>query len=123
MRTIAGWAEYSNVLEAATIFITWLKAWVGRWRTVEGTGASKMTHIAVAMGSEYIWTRRGYGQSASLLWRTEYDRIRMEGFSGSVLCLGRPSDLAVKAVLFQDYEIPVKLDRLHQVYRPVDEDD
>ena len=69
---------------------------------------SKEVQRVVVAGTEYLWDRIAFSQTASLLWRTEQISDAAESFSGSVLCLGRPTDQVVKAVLFQNFETLVK---------------
>jgi hypothetical protein len=63
---------------------------------------------AVVMGTQYTWNREAFHVNASILWRTNHDHDRATGFSGSVLCLGKPTDKVAKAVVFQNFESPVK---------------
>lgn len=80
--TIDGWATYSSVLDGGPLFVMRMNCVTGTWRS--------------------------FSQNASLLWRTNYDHDRADGFSGSVLCLGRPTDKNVTAVLFQNFESPIR---------------
>lgn len=98
---IAGWAEYSEALGGCPVFVSRLNASCNAWRTLPGTVAEASTQIAVIAGSEYIWDRDIRCQNASLLWRCEYAPDRATGYSGSVLCLGKPKDESCKAILFQ----------------------
>ncbi|EQB54487.1 hypothetical protein CGLO_05671 [Colletotrichum gloeosporioides Cg-14] len=88
---------------------------------------------ALAEGVQYLWDNETLEQSVSLMWRTEPTvekliqdgrsknsrgispaiieafrnmRPSVVGFSGSVLCLGRTTDTTVKAICFQNFELP-----------------
>ncbi|KAM5438140.1 hypothetical protein McanMca71_000441 [Microsporum canis] len=73
---------------------------------LDGKVATKPTQQAIVEGSQYAWESTAI--SASLLWRTTSDDDDVEGFSGAVLCLGRPSDQNVKAVVSQNFVTLVK---------------
>lgn len=62
---------------------------------------------AVVEGTEYLWDRKSRTQSAALLWRTMFDGADVDGRSGSVLCLGQPTDSHCRAVLFKNFETPL----------------
>lgn len=62
---------------------------------------------AVIEGTEYLWDRKSRTQSASLLWRAMHDGNEMEGLSGSVLCLGQPTDNECRVVALKHFEIPI----------------
>ena len=47
---------------------------------------------ATVLGSQYLWDRQAWSRSASLIWRTVETSSPATGWSGSVLCLGKPSD-------------------------------
>jgi hypothetical protein len=47
---------------------------------------------AIAKGSHYIWDRKCAKLGVSVLWRTVYDRDKLDGKSGSVLCSGLLED-------------------------------
>lgn len=106
--TIAGWGSYAAVLDGHPLFVSCLNVISGRWRNAEGRGTSKAAHAAIAAGSEYPWTRRAVSQNTALLWRTEYDPECLRGYSGSVLCLGRLTDPTAQAVIFQNFQAPIK---------------
>ncbi|KAK2810197.1 hypothetical protein FQN50_003167 [Emmonsiellopsis sp. PD_5] len=57
-------------------------------------------------GAEYFWDREA--RTASLLWRTACEMDTAEGFSGSVLCLGKLTDSTAHAVVFQNYQAALK---------------
>ena len=64
---------------------------------------------ALIAGTEYTWILRAIPRNISLLWQTNYDADSAGGFSGSVLCLGQKTNSTAKAVVFQNYESPLKL--------------
>lgn len=85
-----------------------MKADTGVWRTLEGQGTSSAAQAAVVAGTEYSWDRAAFTQNASILWRTNHDRDSAQGFSGSVLCVGKTTDPTAKAAVFQNFESPIK---------------
>ncbi|RPA85714.1 hypothetical protein BJ508DRAFT_322320 [Ascobolus immersus RN42] len=54
--------------------------------------------------TQYFWDKHGF--TRSLLWRTEHDYTPVAGASGSVLCIGLPTERKhpVAPVLFQNYQ-------------------
>jgi hypothetical protein len=120
---IDGWGEYSDVLDGGAVFVTRIKMCTGAWRQLEGTGLSREAQRAVIAGAEYVWDKTTCSQTASLLWRTENVSDSARSFSGSVLCLGKPTDRVVKAVLFQNFETPVKPWDLGEDYLGVPENE
>jgi hypothetical protein len=104
---IDSWASYRDALDGYPVFAS-MSYCVDTdiRRTDQGMIATEATKAAVVQGAEYFWVSRAV--SASLLWRTEWDNVPLLGFSGSVLCLGRPSDAKVSAVVFQNYQTPIK---------------
>jgi hypothetical protein len=96
--TINRWGEYSDVLDGGPVFVSRINACTGIWRQLHGTGVSKEAQRAVVAGTEYLWDRIACFQTASLLWRTEQISDTAGSFSGSVLCLGRPTDQVVTVV-------------------------
>lgn len=71
----------------------------------------KEIQTALAEGYQVGLTPHQMLASVSLLWRA-VDKAHVDswapagGYSGSVLCAGRPTDATAKAVLFQNFEIP-----------------
>lgn len=57
-------------------------------------------------GTQYIWNNVFHIQNASLLWRTREPLSPADGWPGSVMYLGRPSEPTAQAVCFQNFEIP-----------------
>lgn len=115
---ISNWGSYAEVLDGAPIFICRLNVVVDRWSVMQGQGMSKAAEAAVAMGSDYTWDRVTRSQNIALLWRTNHDCDSLQGLSGSVLCLGRPTDTTAQAVLFQNYEAPLKAEQVVPDHRP-----
>ena len=104
---ITGWADYRYALDGHPAFVTRLEmATDGEDEEYMKMKFSESTKPAIVEGHEYFWSSQGV--TASFLWRTHGDFETMSGNSGSVLCLGDPSDREVKAVVFQNYETPVK---------------
>ncbi|GBF66033.1 hypothetical protein TMEN_8751 [Trichophyton mentagrophytes] len=104
---VTGWADYIDALEGKPVFATTFDVWINKERQVEGQIDTNSTKQAMIEGAEYMWESSAI--TASLLWRTVgKDNQSVGKFSGSVLCLGRPTDENVKAVVFQNYVTPVK---------------
>ena len=99
---IVGWAGYNEVLNGGSVFIVNSNLVTGNQSLRTGSGVS-----ALAAGSEYFWERRLLSRSVSLLWRTVDDADTMEGFSGSVLCLGQLHAETCRAVCFQNFQTPL----------------
>jgi hypothetical protein len=104
--TVTEWADYEDALDGNSVFVTKFDVWINKERREFGNTSSKPTQAAIVEGSEYLWLSTAV--NASLLWRTHEDYRTVKGFSGSVLCLGHPSDKTVKAIVFQNYELPIK---------------
>ncbi|KAJ7705384.1 hypothetical protein B0H17DRAFT_1037822 [Mycena rosella] len=62
-------------------------------------GSSKQALIS---GADYFF--EGEHLARSLIWRTDMDDM---GMSGSVLCLGNPTDSQAQALVFQNFQTPV----------------
>lgn len=102
---VSGWATYSDALSGAAVYVVRLHAVVGRWRAFEGAIASKEVRRATMVDSQYLCDRRAKSQNASLLWQTTEPSSPAEGWSGSVVCLGRPTDVSAKAIVFQNFQV------------------
>lgn len=97
----------SMPLKESPFFTTTFDVWINKERRVERQIDTNSTKQAMIEGAEYTWESSAI--TASLLWRTiGKDNQPVDKFSGSVLCLGRPTDENVKAVVFQNYVTPVK---------------
>jgi hypothetical protein len=108
---ISGWAEYEQALDGQPVFVTRLNAGINKDQQEDGTISTMETKQAIIEGAEYFWWSSAV--SASLIWRTREDYRDVREFSGCVLCLGRPADKSVKAVVFQNYEFPIKRSQIH----------
>lgn len=104
---IVRWGEYREVLDGSPIFVTSLNLHTGNANTRYGSAVSWRAQCALAEGLEYLWERSSASQSVSFLWRTAYDGDWLEGYSGSVLCLGQPQDRTCSAICFQNFETPL----------------
>ena len=100
------WADYEDALDGSAVFVTKFDVWINKEKREYGNISNKRSQEAIVEGAEYLW--QSTAVSASLLWRTNEDYRNVQGFSGSVLCLGHPSDKTVKAIVFQNYEMPIK---------------
>ncbi|KAI9793349.1 MAG: hypothetical protein M1816_000241 [Peltula sp. TS41687] len=101
MPMIVGWGSYAAALDGGPLCVCRLNVITGKWRHIECRGMAKEV---IALGSEYSWDREAASQNAALLWRTVDDVDPAVGFSGSVLCLGRPTDPTALALVLQNYE-------------------
>jgi hypothetical protein len=71
----------------------------------EGTVIPVDVQEDLAESAQYIWDRDSRTVGRSLLWRTQDgDDVSVGGASGSVLCLGKPTDSEVQAVVFQNFQ-------------------
>lgn len=104
---IVGWAGYNEALNGGSVFIVSSNVATGNQNLRTGSGVSRAARRALAAGSEYSWERSLLSRSVSILWRTEYDGDTMEGFSGSVLCLGQLHAEKCRAVCFQNFQAPL----------------
>lgn len=73
-----------------------------------GSSVSRATQIAIAAGAEHSWESAAVAPGTSLLWRTSFYADTAQGYSGSVLCLGKPTDPTALAVVFQNFETALK---------------
>ena len=108
MGEVVGWANYEDALDGQSVFTCLFNVWADKAQTIQGDLASRATQKAVVMGSEYLWVKDAASQSASILWRTEFDYTTASGWSGSALCVGEPTDRYVKALVFQNFQKPFK---------------
>ena len=115
---IDGWASYCDVLDGGRVFLCRMNVQTRGWRVLEGQSMSTEAQTALILGSEYTWDRESRTQNVALLWRTEWDHESVQGASGSVLCLGRPTDSVAKAVVFQNYEGLLRPEDVRNDYRP-----
>ncbi|KAL4914813.1 hypothetical protein BDW62DRAFT_135821 [Aspergillus aurantiobrunneus] len=106
---ISAWAQYAKVLAGAPLYAVALNAQTQRWRVVEGAKVTPAVANSVLVGCEYIWDREAIDQAVALLWRSKDDVDSAGGYSGAVLCTGRPTDQHGEAVVFQNYETGLRL--------------
>ncbi|KAK2776716.1 hypothetical protein FQN53_002508 [Emmonsiellopsis sp. PD_33] len=102
---VTEWAEYEDALDGMPVFVTRFDAWINKSHHEHGRTSTDVTKRASVEGTEYLWL--DHAVTASLLWRTDEDWRDAQGCSGSVLCLGRPTDPNIKAVVFQNYQTPI----------------
>ncbi|KAK2785042.1 hypothetical protein FQN52_008764 [Onygenales sp. PD_12] len=102
---VTEWAEYEDALDGMPVFVTRFDAWINKSHHEHGRTSTDVTKRASVEGTEYLWLDQAV--TASLLWRTDEDWRDAQGCSGSVLCLGRPTDPNIKAVVFQNYQTPI----------------
>lgn len=101
---VTGWADYSATLDGQEVYVVCHQTNVGRWRVIRGTIDSALFERASVLGTGYMWNREARTQNAFLLWHTGAELAPADGWSGAPLCLGRPSDAAAKAVVFQNFQ-------------------
>ena len=114
---IVGWASYAAVLDGGPIFVCRQNVVTGRWRQLEGQGMSPAAQDALAVGCDYFWEHRSRSKSTALLWRTNEDLDTAAYFSGSVLCLGQIAHNTARAVVFQNYEAPLRPEHVRSDHR------
>lgn len=105
---LTGWGSYASVLDEGSVFVYRINMAPGRWRNLTGSGVSRSTQVAIAAGAEYSWDRAAVTPGISLMWRSLANADTAQGYSGSVLCLGKPTDATALAVVFQNFETPLK---------------
>lgn len=101
---VVDWAAYEDALDGQPLFCCLFHVGDKAAEILEGGIASRETQEALIIGSEYIWEKNAVTQSASILWRTNQDHTTASGWSGSTLCVRKPSDKQVKALLFQNFQ-------------------
>lgn len=103
---IRGWAPYIKPLSGQNVFAVRMHTRFSKWKAITGIVDHDVFRDATVLGSQWIWNRTSRKQEASLLWRTFEDSQPVEGWSGSVLCSGKPEDEETQAILFQNYQTP-----------------
>ncbi|KGO74630.1 hypothetical protein PITC_002750 [Penicillium italicum] len=103
---VSEWASYSSALSGSDVYAARMNTVVGNWVLLEGTVDPEAVRNATVIGTQYLWDRTACSQSASLLWKTNEPSSPAVGWSGSVLCLGRPTDESSRAVVFQNFQVP-----------------
>ncbi|KAJ9485749.1 hypothetical protein VN97_g7602 [Penicillium thymicola] len=102
---VSEWASYSAALAGSDVYVVRMDTLVGKWILLQGTIDPNAIRDATVIGTEYLWDRTARSQTASLLWTTTEPFTPTIGWSGSVLCLGRPTDQSSKAIVFQNFEV------------------
>ncbi|KAJ5585423.1 uncharacterized protein N7459_005223 [Penicillium hispanicum] len=105
---VSEWASYSAALAGGDVYAVRMHAAVGKWLLLQGTINPNAIRDATIIGTEYRWDRTARSQTASLLWTTAEPFTPARGWSGSVLCLGRPTEQTSKAIVFQNFEVPCR---------------
>ncbi len=105
---LTGWGSYASVLDGGSVFVYRVNVATRRWRHLTGSGVSRPTQVAIAAGAQHSWESAAVAPGTSLLWRTAYNADTAQGYSGSVLCLGKPTDPTALAVVFQNFESALK---------------
>lgn len=101
---VIGWADYTAALDGQDVYVVCHQTNVGRWRVITGTLDSELFNRAAVLGTGYTWDRKTRSQNSFLLWHTGANLAPADGWSGAPLCLGRPSDAAARAVVFQNFQ-------------------
>ncbi|KAJ5472944.1 hypothetical protein N7530_006945, partial [Penicillium desertorum] len=101
---VSEWASYSTALAGSDVYAVRMNTVAGRW-LLQGTIDPNAIRNATVIGTEYLWDRTARSQTASLLWTTAEPVTPAIGGSGSVLCLGMPTDQSSKAIVFQNFEV------------------
>lgn len=73
-----------------------------RMNTLQGTIDPNAVRDATVIGTEYLWDLTARSQTASLLWTTTEPFTPTIGWTGSVLCLGRPTDQVEQGHCFSE---------------------
>jgi hypothetical protein len=102
--SVQGWADYSAALDGQEVYVVCHHTDVKRWRVITGNLDSTIFKRAAVLGTGYTWDRLAKTQNSFLLWHTGADTSPADGWSGAPLCLGRPSDQAAMAVVFQNFQ-------------------
>lgn len=105
---LTGWGSYASVLDGGSVFMYRINVATRRWRHLTGSGVSRPTQVAIAAGAEHSWESAAVAPTTSLLWMTPSNADTAQGYSGSVLCLGKPTDPTAFAVVFQNFESALK---------------
>jgi hypothetical protein len=88
----------------------------GGWKSSELTTYEGLTDInqhlrrSQVEAMQYVWGKDLLDPKVAILWWNvlePHDILSAEGFSGSVLCQGRPTDKEVKALAFQNFQFRV----------------
>lgn len=102
------WASVTEALAGEPVFCSMLElpgCWKSPRQQIRSGTIDESLRASVIQGAQYIWEER----HVSLLWRTEYDNEHVSGWSGSILCLGKPGQKGCKPLLFQNFQTPIRL--------------
>ncbi|KAJ5888328.1 hypothetical protein N7495_008369 [Penicillium taxi] len=102
---ISGWATYSAALSGSEVYAARMNPVVKKWVHLEGKVDPQAIRNATVVGTQYLWDAGSSLQTASLLWTTKEPWSMADGWSGSVLCLGRLTDKSSRALVFQNYQV------------------
>ncbi|KAJ5624752.1 hypothetical protein N7510_001061 [Penicillium lagena] len=102
-----GWGDYRDGLEGHFAFAMALNAVSEQPQEENRRDPFGTLQKAFVERTEYLWDRKARTQSFALLWRAMFDDTDMEGLSGSVLCMGQPTDSTCRAVVFKHFETPI----------------
>lgn len=100
----SSFGDPEEALIAPDLFLSRFNVRFDRWDTFTGHAVTGSAREALIVGMDYFWKTRHVKVKRALIWRTEIDDYSAGGASGSTLCLGVPSALTCKPVLFQNYE-------------------
>ncbi|KAJ5101432.1 hypothetical protein NUU61_003654 [Penicillium alfredii] len=104
---IVGWGDYREALDGHFAFAMALSATTDHPKERKRIDMFGTLQKAIVEGTEYLWDRKSRTQSSSIIWRAMHDGTDMEGLSGSLLCLGQPTDPKCRAVLMKHWETPI----------------
>lgn len=102
--SVTGWASYSEALDGQDCYVVAQNTSTGTIRQVQGVINSNLFCRAAVIGTGYSWDKIRKISNAFLLWHTGGEIAPADGTSGAPLCLGRPSDTAALAVVFQNFQ-------------------
>src|SRR5580700_4895930 len=100
----SSFADPEEALKAPDLFLSHFNVRFNRWNSFTGHVVTGHAREALVVGMDYFWKTRHVKAKRALIWRTETDDHSVAGASGSTLCLGKPSALTCKPVLFQNYQ-------------------
>jgi hypothetical protein len=89
-----------------------------RHKVNEGNVIPVKVQEDLAEAAQYVWDREARTVGRSLLWRTQAcDSVSVRGANGSVLCLGKPTDKRVQAIMFQNFQsaFPLSVADIHNL--------
>ncbi|KAJ5227469.1 uncharacterized protein N7469_007475 [Penicillium citrinum] len=102
------WGPYEEALQGKPVFVHSLNVATNRHRIHEGYGVTTQAQKSIIHGTHYTWEERTRGISTALLWRTLRDTDGVEKASGSILCLGETHHETASALLFQNFQGPLR---------------